>query len=112
MMSTDLPVKEITPLELQDLLTQGSAPIILDVREVEELNICRLSTYEHIPLGDLLEEFERLPIDQPIVVLCHHGRRSYQASLFLKSHGFAHVLNLKGGIHAWAEQVDPKMARY
>lgn len=112
MSAYELFVKEITPIQLKEFLTQDTPPIVLDVREVDELNICSLQTSLHIPLGNLFQEFERLPMDKTIVVMCHHGRRSFQASLFLKSHGFSHVLNLKGGIQAWAEQIDPTMPRY
>jgi len=50
--------------------------------------------------------------DKPLVVICHHGARSAQVGYFLERNGFAEVINLAGGVAAWAEQVDPAMARY
>ncbi|MCE3231411.1 MAG: sulfurtransferase [Alphaproteobacteria bacterium] len=102
----------ITPLQLKRLLLTDTPPLVLDVREAEELTICALPNGVHIPLGDLPSVAYKLPEDRVIVTLCHHGRRSFQAALWLKSRGFAEVLNLNGGIHAWAEQVDPSMRRY
>lgn len=112
MTPSELSIKEITPAQLQELLAQDDPPVVLDVRETEELSICTLRNFIHISLRSLPQELERLPMDQTIVVLCHHGARSFHAAIFLRNHGYAHVLNLKGGIHAWAEQVDPSMARY
>lgn len=112
MMTSDFSIETITPLELKNLLMQDIPPLILDVRETEELKICALPSFMHIPLGSLPSEWDLLPQDRVIVTLCHHGHRSLQAALFLKSHGFSQVLNLNGGIHAWAEQVDPRMERY
>ncbi len=102
----------ITPLQLKELLVSDNPPIILDVRETVELKICTLPNVMHIPLGNLVNEWDQLPKDCIIVTLCHHGYRSMQAALFLKSHGFHQVMNLTGGIHAWAEHVDQDMKRY
>lgn len=105
-------MESITALQLKQLLSQDVHPLILDVREDEELKICSLPTFFHIPLGNLIREWDQLPRDRIIVIVCHHGRRSLQAAIFLKSHGFKKVLNLQGGIQAWADQVDPLMAQY
>ena len=112
MMSFDSCLETITPLQLKELLITDNPPIVLDVREDEELKICALPTFVHIPLSNLSYEWHQLPKDRLIVTLCHHGYRSLQAALLLKSHGFDHVLNLEGGIHAWAVQVDPSMEPY
>ena len=112
MMTSDFSIETITALNLKNLLMQDIPPIILDVRETEELKICALPSFVHIPLGRLPSELDLLPQDRVIVTLCHHGHRSFQAALFLKSHGINQVLNLSGGIHAWAEHVDPRMQRY
>jgi rhodanese-related sulfurtransferase len=105
-------VDVITPQQLQELILSGNSPIILDVRETVELQICALPNSLHIPLGNLTNEWENLPKDQPIVVLCHHGYRSMQAASFLKSLGFNQVMNLHGGIHAWAKQIDNSLQIY
>lgn len=105
-------VDSIPPIQLKDMIERGVSLIVLDVREREEINICALPNSIHLPLGTLRNEWESLPKDQLIVTLCHHGYRSLQAAAFLKSQGFDSVLNLRGGIEAWGNHVDPSMARY
>lgn len=105
-------VETITVLQLKNLLISVNPPIVLDVREEQELAVCALPTFVHIPLGDLAQEWHRLPKGATIVTLCHHGYRSLKAALFLKSLGFNYVANIQGGIQAWAEQIDPEMTQY
>lgn len=112
MNTSDPSIETITPLQLKELLAQNNPPLVLDVREAEELTVCVLPNVTHIPLGNLPGEANKLPEGRVIVTLCHHGYRSFQAALWLKSRGFSQVLNLTGGIHAWAEQIDPSMRRY
>jgi|GEM_PF-496314 len=90
----------------------GKGYVILDVRDTAELSICAFSRFIHIPLSNLPQELDRLAEDQPMVIVCHHGLRSLHAAIFLKSRGFSQVCNLKGGIHAWAIQVDTTMKTY
>lgn len=111
-MTTDSAIENITALQLKEMLSKDNPPLILDVREADELKICALPTFIHISLGNLLKEWDQLPRERVIVTVCHHGRRSLQAYLFLKSQGFEKVLNLVGGIEAWADQIDPLMVRY
>ncbi len=98
--------------ELQQRLREGSPPVIVDVRESEELAICRLQPARNIPLGELLERLDELDPRREVVVLCHHGYRSAYAAALLRRAGFIKVRNLVGGIEAWAVRVDPTMARY
>lgn len=105
-------IQEINAPRLKELLNQNPPPVILDVREEDELEICAFPSFIHIPLGRLGQEWETLPQDRLIIVACHHGRRSLQAALFLKSRGFGQVINLAGGIHQWGKQIDPQMREY
>lgn len=103
---------EITATELKERLAHGSRIQLLDVREPSEFEICNLGG-ELIPLGELPKQTARVRRDVPVVVICHHGFRSAQAINFLSQrYGFDNLLNLKGGIHAWATQVDPTMRTY
>lgn len=111
-MSIGSNLETISVIQLKDLLETDNPPLVLDVREAEEITICALPNFVHIPLGNLSHEWNHLPKNQFIVTLCHHGYRSLQAALFLKKHGFDQVANLTGGIHAWADQVDPSMKVY
>jgi len=103
---------EITVQELKDRLAHGHKLQLLDVRELSEFEICNLGG-DLIPLGELPKQTDRVRRDVPVVVICHHGFRSAQAINFLSQrYGFDNLLNLKGGIHAWATQIDPEMRIY
>ena len=105
-------MEEITALELKERLAHGHKLQLLDVREPVEFEICNLGG-ELIPLGELPKQTSRVRRDVPVVVICHHGFRSAQAINFLaQRYGYDNLLNLKGGIHAWAVQVDPEMRTY
>ena len=85
---------------------------MLDVRESEEVEIACIPKCRHIPMGDIPGRLHELNPDANIVVYCHHGIRSMQVANFLVQHDFEQVLNLAGGIEAWAVVVEPGMARY
>ena len=103
-----------TVTELQDELDDGESPLVLDVRTAEELRIAHLAGACHIPLDALSMRATELDDwrEKDIVCMCHHGMRSAHAQEILLSLGFTKVRNLTGGIHAWAVEIDPKMARY
>ena len=84
----------------------------LDVREPGEYEICSLNNSRLIPLGDLTSRVHELDTADDIIVYCHHGMRSLQATRILKGMGYAKVRNLAGGIDAWAAKFDEKMPRY
>lgn len=93
------------------LLAGDPAPILLDVREADELAICRIGGCVHVPMRQVPEWLERGAPERPLVVLCHHGGRSLHVARYLRARGL-HATNLQGGIDAWARHVDPAMARY
>ena len=88
------------------------APLLVDVREPWEFAYCRIEASVSIPLGEVLRRQAELPRDRPLVMVCHHGRRSQHAAMLLADAGFATVFNLEGGVEAWALAVDPAMPRY
>ncbi|WP_162051699.1 rhodanese-like domain-containing protein [Pontibacter pamirensis] len=103
---------EITAQELKERLSRSTNIQLVDVREPSEFKICNLGG-ELIPMGELLEQANRIRRDVPVVIICHHGFRSAQAINYLSQRlGYDNLLNLKGGIHAWATQVDPTMTKY
>jgi adenylyltransferase/sulfurtransferase len=104
-------VPEITPEELQSRLGAGEDLLILDVREPHEYQICNLNGYL-IPLGDLPKRVHELDTSREIVAHCKMGGRSAKAVEFLRNAGFRKVVNLKGGIQAWAERINPKIPKY
>ena len=104
-------VPEITPLELKLRLDRGDDVFILDVREPHEYAICNLGGYL-IPLGDLPRRASELDSSREIVAHCRSGKRSAEAAALLRKAGFGKVLNLKGGILAWSDEVDPSVPKY
>lgn len=103
-----------TVTELRNELNTSDAPLVLDVRTAEELQIAHLKGVHHIPLDALpgrLDELEAWK-DKAIVCMCHHGMRSAHAQQILLSNGFMQVRNLTGGIHAWSVEVDPQVPQY
>ena len=103
---------EITVHELQAKRNAGEDFVLLDVREAEEVALVQLPHSVHIPLGDIPSRLQELDPEAEIVVYCHHGVRSLRVVHFLRQHDFAQVVNLAGGIDAWANEIDPRMARY
>ena len=88
------------------------APLILDVREPWEYDLCHIPGAQSMPMQDVPVRSGELPTDSDIVVVCHHGTRSMQVAQYLARAGLARVYNLNGGVAAWADQVDPTMPRY
>src|SRR3546814_7766678 len=108
---TDLPA-EIAVGDLDDWRRAGRDIVVLDVREDWEVALCALADSLKIPMQQIPARKAELPQDKPLVVMCHHGGRSRQVMQWLRANGFPQAINLAGGIHAWAEQIDPGMARY
>jgi sulfur-carrier protein adenylyltransferase/sulfurtransferase len=104
-------IPEITPRELKLRLDRGDDVFILDVREPHEYAICNLGGYL-IPLGDLPRRASELDSSREIVAHCRSGKRSAEAAAFLRKAGFGKVLNLKGGILAWSDEVDSSVPKY
>ncbi|MDR3722341.1 MAG: molybdopterin-synthase adenylyltransferase MoeB [Candidatus Acidoferrales bacterium] len=104
-------VPEITSRELKTRLDRGDDIYILDVREVHEYQICNLNGHL-IPLGELSRRVHELDSSREIVAHCKSGKRSAQAVEFLRGAGFKKISNLKGGIVAWSDEVDPNVPKY
>ncbi|UYZ63004.1 rhodanese-like domain-containing protein [Hymenobacter weizhouensis] len=104
---------ELTPEELHARLQRGDDLQLIDVRQPEEFDYCRIEGSQLIPLGDLPGRAEEIDPDRPAVLICHHGVRSMQALGYLQHRlGLENLLNLRGGIHAWSLRVDPSVAVY
>ena len=105
----DLPL-EVDVATAAQMLRDGA--LLLDVREPFEVAICAVADSQHTPMRQIPENAADLPPDRPILVLCHHGGRSQRVTQFLRANGFANATNVIGGIDAWADQIDPALARY
>jgi adenylyltransferase/sulfurtransferase len=109
------PVPETTVQELKSRIDRGDTPFILDVREPNEFQICRIPGSTLIPLGELPRRLGELPqgADAPdIVVHCKMGGRSAKAVRQLQEKGVVRVQNLKGGILEWIDKIDPTQSKY
>ena len=105
-------VEEVAPMELKRKIDLGERLVLLDVREPFEYALCRIENSKLIPLGELRRRVGELDRSAETVVYCHTGVRSARAVELLSSEGFSRARNLKGGIRAWAEQVDRKIPIY
>ncbi|MEW6268292.1 MAG: rhodanese-like domain-containing protein [Thermodesulfobacteriota bacterium] len=103
---------ELSVRDLKARLDAGDVPVVLDVREPEEVALARLPGALHIPMQDVPARLGELDREQEIVVVCHHGMRSAHVAGFLEQQGFPRVRNLAGGIDAWSLFVDPSVPRY
>ena len=109
---------QVTPSELPAWCAAapaGSLPVVLDVREAWEVATANVSDARFellcIPMGQLMARMDEIPKDRPIACLCHHGVRSRQVALYLLQQGYAHTVNIAGGIDAWSS-IDSSVPRY
>ncbi|HEU0118757.1 MAG TPA: rhodanese-like domain-containing protein [Alphaproteobacteria bacterium] len=98
--------------QLRDMMQSAEPPLLIDVREQRENDFCQIPGNKLIPLGELPQHLAELPKDKTIVLHCHHGGRSGRAVAYLMQQGYDKVLNLKGGIHAWSQRIDPSVKEY
>ena len=106
-------MQQITVQQLKEKLeAPGDKPVLLDVREPWEFQICSISGSTLIPMGQIPARLKELGKESEIVAICHHGNRSQQVALFLENQGFKNLYNLQGGVDAWAREIDPKMNKY
>ena len=106
-------MKTISATDLHTLLQESeSPPLLLDVREPSEFDYCRIEASQLIPMQTVPQHLNTLPKDKTIITICHHGMRSQQVAQYLLQQGFTDVINLTGGVHAWARDVDNSMPTY
>jgi rhodanese-related sulfurtransferase len=105
-------VTSLSAQRLRERLDSGETLTVLDVREPEEIAIARFDGALEIPMQDIPARVGELDPAAEIVVVCHHGVRSAHVAMFLVDQGFSRVLNLTGGIDAWALEVDRSVPRY
>ncbi len=106
-------MRELTPRQVQEFLQQADTkPLLLDVRESWEYDICHIEGSTLLPMSQISEKLETLDKTQEIILICHHGMRSRQVGVYLSGNGFDKLINLQGGIEAWAQEVEPTMPHY
>jgi rhodanese-related sulfurtransferase len=107
-------MRHLRPVELKSWLDdpQQNRPLLLDVREPWEYERCHIASAKLMPMSQFQSTFAQLDPEQEIVVICHHGVRSFHVARFLEHNGFEKVINLTGGVDAWAKEVDRQMPVY
>ena len=110
-MNAEIP-HEITVQRLSEIITAGSSLTILDVREPQELAICKFENSLDIPMQKVPANLENLRDTELLVVVCHSGIRSWQVTQWLRLQGIENATNLAGGIDSWAREIDTSMATY
>jgi len=103
---------ELSVSELSKLRDCKLSYLLLDVREAEEVMRCTFSDTLHIRMHQIPSSLNTLPQEQLMIVFCHYGIRSRMVVEFLQQQGFTNVINLAGGIDAWAKEIEPTMERY
>jgi len=104
---------EITPEGLKSLLDLNSDVVVLDCRERWEVETACIDGSRHIPMNEIPARFQQeLDPDKHVVVICHHGVRSMNVTLWLRRQGLEKVQSLAGGIDRWAREIDPKVPVY
>lgn len=106
-------MRRFTARELQEYLEEADTrPLLLDVREPWEYQVCRLPEAQLVPMRQVPMALSSLDPQRETVVVCHHGVRSFAVARFLEQQGFTNVINLDGGVAGWARDVDPTMPTY
>ena len=106
-------MQEITATELKNRMEEGEDIQLIDVRQPDEYDFARIEGAKLIPLGDIIKKMNEIDPARETVVHCKAGGRSAKAIAALKNAGFKGELkNLKGGITAWSNEVDPKVPKY
>jgi len=104
-------ISEIDPVDLKKKMDDGDDIFVLDVREPYEFEICNIDK-NLIPMGEIAARLSELDASKETIVYCRTGQRSAFIVEFLQSSGFENVHNLRGGIHAWSDDIDPSFPKY
>jgi rhodanese-related sulfurtransferase len=106
-------MREFSAQELKaHLETCDQQPLLLDVRQPWEFEVCKIENSVLLPMSQITTEYNTLDFDRETVVICHHGIRSRRVGRYLEQAGFSNIINLSGGVAQWAQTVDKDMPTY
>ena len=105
-------IENLSPKHVKKLLDSGEKIRLIDVREQWEYDIAKIENSELMPLSEFEKHAPLLQPGEKIILYCHHGVRSYSACAYLINQGHENVINLKGGINAWALEIDDTVPVY
>ena len=103
---------QIDPREVKQRLENGEKFLLVDVREQWEFDLCRLPGAKLVPLGTLPSNLAVFEQASEVIVYCHHGKRSLDATVWLRQQGVEGARSMAGGIERWSREVDPAVPRY
>lgn len=104
---------EISVEDVKGKMDGGESFTLLDVREPWEFETARIAGAKLIPMGDVPSRaHQELDPDDHIIVMCHHGVRSMNVTVWLRQHGFENAQSMRGGIDAWSRRVDERVPKY
>ena len=104
---------EVTPQEYAKLRQEPNPPVLLDVREKWEFDTAHLPDSLLMPMGEVPgRAYNELDPDRSVIVMCHHGARSLNVTMWLRQQGYDHAQSLAGGIDGWSREIDPTIPRY
>lgn len=104
-------MQRMQPAELADYLTHAK-PLLIDVREPWEFEICQLENSVNIPMARIPNHLAQIREAEECVIICHHGVRSMNVIQYLLQQDINNLINLDGGVDGWAQTVDRDMALY
>ena len=103
---------QIDPREVKQRLDRGDKFLLVDVREPWEHDLCRLPGAKLVPLGAVASSLAVFEQADEVVIYCHHGKRSLDATVWLRQQGVEGARSMAGGIERWSVEIDPKVPRY
>ncbi|HVM75856.1 MAG TPA: rhodanese-like domain-containing protein [Candidatus Saccharimonadales bacterium] len=103
---------QITPKEVKERLDRGEKLLLVDVREPQEYELCRIEGATLIPMGTIPANLQALDVDEDVICYCHHGMRSLDVANWLRSKGVSGAKSMAGGIDRWSTEIDPNVPRY
>jgi rhodanese-related sulfurtransferase len=103
---------DLLPSEVKKILDNKNGSRLIDVREEWEYKIAHIENSELMPMSNFIDYVEKLNKDDRLIFYCHRGIRSANVCRFLAGKGFKNLINLKGGIEAWSNEIDKSIPRY
>jgi rhodanese-related sulfurtransferase len=103
---------QISPAEAKAHLERGDGVLLVDVREPGETQLCRIAGAILMPMGTVPANVQKLDVDGVVICYCHHGVRSLDVAVWLRSQGVERARSMTGGIDRWSSEIDPGVPRY
>ena len=103
---------QITPSDVKSLLNRNENLLLVDVREPWETQLCSLPGAQRIPMGAIPANLQKLDVEGDVICYCHHGVRSLDVAVWLRSQGVSGAKSMTGGIDRWSAEIDPTVPRY